>query len=120
MQKLWTYKAEFKTKWTIGASKMIDKNLYNMNIMLKVTMCVVFITILSGCASTPVTSNQNQWISLFNGKNLDGWKVKIAGYELNDNYGDTFRVEDGILKVSYDKYDRFDEKYGHLFYKDNL
>src|SRR5689334_22022507 len=57
------------------------------------------------------------WISLFNGKNLDGWTVKITGYDANENYGDTFRVEDGILKVSYDKYPKFDGKFGHLFSK---
>ena len=55
-------------------------------------------------------------ISLFNGKDLEGWKVKIAGHELGDNYGNTFRVEDGVLKVGYDKYDGFGGKFGHLFY----
>ena len=57
------------------------------------------------------------WIPLFNGKDLDGWKPKITGYEAGDNFGNTFRVEDGVLKVSYDKYSRFDGKFGHLFYK---
>jgi Domain of Unknown Function (DUF1080) len=60
---------------------------------------------------------QEGWIPLFNGKDLDGWKVKIKGHELGDNYGDTFRVENGVLKVSYDRYARFDGKFGHLFYK---
>lgn len=69
----------------------------------------------------PFTAKQkNSWISLFNGKNLDGWKVKIAGGELNDNVGNTFRVENGILKVSYDQYKTFDGKFGHLFYKDKF
>jgi hypothetical protein len=57
-----------------------------------------------------------EWIQLFNGKNLDGWIPKIAGYPLGENYADTFRVENGILKVSYDKYTNFDSKFGHLFY----
>jgi len=57
------------------------------------------------------------WIPLFNGKDLDGWKPKIKGYDLGDNFGDTFRVENGLLKVSYDHYSRFDGKFGHLFYK---
>lgn len=56
------------------------------------------------------------WIQLFNGKNLDGWKVKITGYDLNDNFGNTFRVEDGLLKVGYDQYQKFDGKFGHIFY----
>jgi hypothetical protein len=57
------------------------------------------------------------WVSLFTGKDLDGWTPKIKGYELGENYGKTFRVEDGVLKVSYDHYSRFDQRFGHLFYK---
>lgn len=58
------------------------------------------------------------WTQLFNGKNLDGWVVKIKSCELGDNYGDTFRVEDGILKVAYDQYEgRFRGRFGHLFYE---
>jgi hypothetical protein len=57
------------------------------------------------------------WISLFNGKNLDGWTIKIAKHPLGENYADTFRVEDGVIKVSYDKYPpgRFDQQFGHLY-----
>ncbi len=61
---------------------------------------------------------QGEWIQLFNGKDLDDWTVKIAKHELNDNFGNTFRVEDGVLKVSYDGYEDFDRRYGHIFYKD--
>ena len=60
------------------------------------------------------------WISLFNGKDLTGWTPKIKGYELGDNFGDTFRVEDGVMKVVYDQYHKFDRKFGHLFYKDKF
>ena len=60
--------------------------------------------------------DKEDWIQIFNGKNLEGWDVKIRGYDLNDNYANTFRVEDGILKVSYDNYDSFNETFGHLFY----
>src|SRR5687767_10376058 len=58
-----------------------------------------------------------EWIQLFNGRNLDGWTPKIKGYPLGENFADTFRVEDGILKVSYEKYSAFDNKFGHLFYR---
>jgi len=57
------------------------------------------------------------WIQLFNGKDLDGWTVKIAGHELGDNYGNTFRVRDGHMAVSYDQYTSFDERFGHIFYR---
>jgi hypothetical protein len=63
------------------------------------------------------TQTKNQWIPLFNGRNLDGWTVKIKGYPVGENYGTTFRVEGGLLKVKYDQYDRFDERFGHLFTK---
>ena len=61
--------------------------------------------------------NSDEWIQLFDGKSLDGWKIKIRGYELGENYNDTFRVKDGAITVSYDKYDSFDAKFGHLFYE---
>jgi hypothetical protein len=57
-----------------------------------------------------------QWISLFNGKDLSGWTPKITGCPLGENYNDTFRVEDGVLKVAYDRYEKFDGRFGHLFY----
>jgi hypothetical protein len=60
---------------------------------------------------------KDKWIPLFNGKNLDGWKPKITGYVLGENYADTFRVEDGVLKVAYDKYPKFDGKFGHLYFE---
>jgi hypothetical protein len=55
------------------------------------------------------------WIQLFNGRDLTGWRVKIAGYPVDQNFGDTFRVEDGVLKVKYDKYQGFGGHFGHLF-----
>jgi hypothetical protein len=59
---------------------------------------------------------EGEWIQLFNGKNLDGWTPKIRHAKAGDNPGNTFRVEDGVLKVVYDQYTKFDEKFGHLFY----
>jgi hypothetical protein len=64
--------------------------------------------------------DEEEWIQLFNGKDLQGWDVKISGHDLNDNYGDTFRVEDGVLKVVYDHYRNFDDKFGHLFYREKF
>lgn len=81
-------------------------------------LSLVLASPLCGCAVKQECSTKSRWVSLFNGKNLEGWKVKIAGHELHDNYANTFRVEDGILKVSYDRYDKFGGKFGHLFYED--
>ena len=70
---------------------------------------------LSPAAARPDDA-EGEWIPLFNGKNLDGWTVKIRGHEPGDNFGDTFRVEEGVLKVSYEHYDEFRERFGHIFY----
>lgn len=56
-----------------------------------------------------------EWLPLFNGKDLSGWTPKIAKHPLGENYADTFRVEEGMIKVSYDQYGKFDQQYGHLF-----
>lgn len=61
------------------------------------------------------TAASRQWVSLFNGRDLDGWTVKIAGHPLGENYADTFRVEDGMIKASYDKYPKFGMQFGHLY-----
>lgn len=57
------------------------------------------------------------WEPLFNGKDLSGWDIKISGHALNDNYKNTFRVEDGMIRIAYDEYQRFDDKYGHMYYR---
>ena len=57
----------------------------------------------------------DEWHSLFNGRDLSGWTPKIAKHPVGENYADTFRVEDGVIKVSYDKYGKFELQFGHLF-----
>jgi len=59
---------------------------------------------------------KGKWMPLFNGKDLTGWTVKIKGYPVGENFGNTFRVEDGVLKVSHDQYDNFGGRFGHIFY----
>jgi hypothetical protein len=61
--------------------------------------------------------DKKEWIQLFNGKDLDGWDVKITGYDLNDNFGNTFRVENGVMKTAYDQYGQFNNRFGHIFYR---
>jgi hypothetical protein len=61
-----------------------------------------------------------KWVQLFNGKNLEGWTPKITGFPVGTNYVDTFRVEQGILKVSYAGYTNFGGRFGHLFWKNPL
>lgn len=65
-------------------------------------------------------ASAKDWTPLFNGKDLKAWTPKITGYAVGENFGNTFRVEKGVLKVGYDKYDKFSERFGHLFYKDKF
>ena len=57
-----------------------------------------------------------KWVSLFNGKNLENWTPKIAGYKVGENFGNTFHVENGILSTRYDAYDNFKNRFGALYY----
>jgi hypothetical protein len=67
--------------------------------------------------STLAQDSDGKWQQLFNGQDLTGWTPKIKGFEAGENYGDTFRVENGVLTVSYDKYTGpFRGRFGHLFY----
>ena len=86
---------------------------------LSLLMVVVFAIVTIG-QEAATKADKRDWIQLFNGHNLDGWTVKIAGHKVGDNFADTFRVENGLLKVSYDKYDAFERQFGHLFYKDKF
>jgi hypothetical protein len=83
--------------------------------MMRLFFLSVFtLVVVTGIAQT---NKNRQWTQLFNGKDIKDWKVKISGHELNENYGNTFRVEAGLLKVSYDQYEDFNRQYGHIFYK---
>ncbi|MEM6632778.1 MAG: DUF1080 domain-containing protein [Bacteroidota bacterium] len=87
---------------------------------------LLFLIVVIGACTGPSTPTQPmdriepQWRSLFNGATLDGWVMKINGYELNDNYANTFRVEDSILKISYDDYERYDQRYGALYFDESF
>jgi hypothetical protein len=74
--------------------------------------------LLASNAAAQPPAEKEEWIALFNGRDLDGWTPKIAGHALGDNFANTFRVEDGLLQVRYDRYASFGKKFGHLFYKD--
>lgn len=96
-----------------------------MKTHLRNQMLLTFFLVISACQFSPEKSKKDDqseaWISIFNGENLDGWIPKIAGDSAGVNTLNVFRVEDGILKVSYDQYNTtFNDRYGHLFYKHEL
>lgn len=61
-----------------------------------------------------------KWVSLFNGKNLEGWTPKIRYEKLGEDKDNTFRVKDGVIQAGYEKYSEFGQRFGHLFYKDKF
>jgi hypothetical protein len=86
----------------------------------RLSLSVLIVAVFTAVPSYADDTKQGEWRQLFNGKDLTGWKVKITGHELGDNFGNTFRVEGGLLKVVYDRYDNFDGKFGHLFFDETF
>jgi len=79
----------------------------------------IFLLVAVAALSFAATNSQaDDWIQLFNGQNLDGWTVKIKGFQAGDNFGNTFRVNDGVMQVGYESYKKFDRRFGHIFYKE--
>jgi hypothetical protein len=79
-----------------------------------------FAAVLALLAAVSVSAAEKpaEWHPLFNGRDLSGWTPKFAKHPLGENVLDTFRVEDGILKVSYDRWKLFDMQFGHLYTND--
>ena len=76
---------------------------------------------LAPSAQTQATKSvptSKDWIQLFNSKDLNDWTIKFARHEAGVNVNDTFRVEDGLLEVRYDKWKGFSDEFGHIFYKE--
>ncbi|MGF7139471.1 3-keto-disaccharide hydrolase [Roseimarinus sediminis] len=73
--------------------------------------------LLVNFACQPKGPRTGEWYPLFNGKDLKNWDIKFTNHELGENYKNTFSVEDGLLKVSYDNWDTYEPVFGHLIYK---
>jgi hypothetical protein len=91
--------------------------------MKKIAFILALISVL-GCDNknkdSAGQSGDLEWIPLFNGKDLEGWTPKIRYREAGENFGNTFRVSGNELQVSYDSYEKFNETFGHIFYKDKF
>lgn len=92
---------------------------------MKKLYLLLFVIVFASCGTQTskqpagngtTSAAEENWVSLFNGKDLEGWDIKITGSDLNVNYKNTFRVEDGVLKVRYDEYEKFNNEFGHIFY----
>jgi len=87
-------------------------------VLLAFSLTLVGLAAVRSVAEDKAKETADEWVQLFNGKDLSGWTPKIKGYAAGENFGDTFRVENGVMKVAYDKYDDFGNRFGHLFYKE--
>lgn len=83
----------------------------NKNNIFLIILCAIFLI------SCKKEAKKDNWVKLFNGKDLKDWTIKIKGQPLGENYKNTFIVEDGVMKVNYDQYnDTFNASYGHIYY----
>jgi hypothetical protein len=82
----------------------------------RLTMKTTTTLLIIACLGIGASHAEN-WIPLFNGKDLDGWTPKFADMQVGENHHNIFRVADGILKVDYSDAEKFDGRFGHLFYK---
>jgi hypothetical protein len=87
--------------------------------MKKTIVTVCMLALIFACQSTrnPLDKDEEEWVSLFNGTDLSGWDIKIAGYEVNENYNETFVVQDSMVRIRYNNYTEFNDAFGHMYYK---
>lgn len=82
---------------------------------MRKVIAVFSLLFAASCAHAPAA--QPTWTKLFDGRTLDGWTPKISGHALGEDPFQTFRAEDGVIRVSYDRYDSFEKRFGHLAYQ---
>lgn len=93
-----------------------------MNTLSNSIILIILSFFLVNCKRTEQTTNNSvvekeNWVSLFNGVDLENWTVKITGHPLGDNWNNTFRVVDSAIRVDYSDYKTFENSFGHIFYK---
>jgi len=94
---------------------MMKRN-FNSLIVLGLALGLSLSVVFSGFKA-PGPPPAMKWTQLFNGKNLNGWEPKIRYHEFKENFGNTFRVQNGNIEVRYDQYSgKFAEQFGHLFF----
>lgn len=75
-------------------------------------------SVITGCSTANKRASKSDWVTLFNGKDINDWIVKIQHHDVGVNFGNTFRVADNTIQVRYDEYGpEFNEQFGHLYYK---
>jgi|TARA_B100000809_G_C15116996_1_gene522850 hypothetical protein len=92
------------------------KKLINIALFAIFSIIIIGFNYMDFDITSNLKSENDQWEYLFNGKDLEDWKIKIRGYKLGYNFNNTFKVKDGTIKVSYENYDSFDDRFGHIFF----
>lgn len=89
-----------------------------MIIINRRSACVMAVLLMfTGCTPAKKTNSEGTWIKLFNESDLNDWIVKVHHHDAGVNFGNTFRAEDGMIKVRYDQYEEFNDQFSHLYYK---
>ncbi len=78
---------------------------------------LIILTSYKPAAEKARNTSKEEWVQLFNKKDLTGWDIKIAGYPLNDNLNNNFYVKDGMIVVDYRGFKKFTHEFGHLYYR---
>ena len=84
---------------------------------IRIFCTLLLLQFLSACHTQKKVAKSDEWIKLFNGRDINDWIVKIHRHPVNVNFGNTFRVENEMIKVRYDQYGDFNDQFGHLYYK---
>lgn len=97
-------------------SKLTANFALSITLSLSLGLSLVLPTLVHAADAQNATTSSEDWVELFNGKNLDGWTAKIAGQPLGQDPLNTFVVEEGLLRVNYANYKKFSNQFGHLFF----
>lgn len=87
--------------------------------MKKLYLLPILLLLILSCGIGPKqeqAEEKEEWIQLFNGKDLEGWTIKMNKHQIDENFNNTFRVENGMMVTRYDQYEKFDGEFGHIFY----
>jgi hypothetical protein len=80
----------------------------------------IFLALIAVTNPVIALAKEAKWETVFDGKTLEGWTPKIAGHAIGEDPLHTFVAQDGVIRVSYANYKKFDGAYGHLFWKEPL
>ena len=53
----------------------------------------LILILLFACSGSHKATSDNEWIQLFNGKDINDWTVKVNHHDVGVNFGNTFRYE---------------------------